>query len=628
MKIKNIINHCKKKILADQKKDGHWVYELEADTTIPSEYILMNHFLGIKEEILEKKLAIYIKKKQNYDGGWPLFWNGESNISTSVKAYYALKLAGEKKSSKYMVKAKKKILDLGGANNCNVFTKISLALFEQISWKKIPSMPVEIMSLPKWFPFHINKISYWSRTVVVPLLIILDKKPRAKNLKKVDIQELFTNNKELNINYGKESFFYFHLFSFIDKFLKIVEPIFPKKLKNKSIDKAKNFILNRLNGIHGLGAIFPAMTNCTIALDLLGITKEYKISLNSVKNLITHKKNYSYCQPCLSPVWDTGFNGLSLLESGLTLKDSSIQKACKWLEKKQILEIKGDWIVNNKNLLPGGWAFQYENDFYPDVDDTAVIVMFLDRAGYQNKKRLEIACNWIIGMQSKNGGWGAFDKDNTYHYLNNIPFADHGALLDPPTADVSARCISMLSQINKKNYKKIIQKGVKFLKNEQENDGSWFGRWGANYIYGTWSVLHALKAAGEDMNESYIKKAITWIKNKQNKDGGWGEDCTTYWKEKKNVPSIKSMPSQTSWAILSLLITEKINDTSIEKGVTFLKKNFDKKKLWVDNHFNAVGFPKVFYITYHGYAKYFTNWALSRYRNLKEGNIINRNLGL
>ena len=219
-------------------------------------------------------------------------------------------------------------------------------------------------------------------------------------------------------------------------------------------------------------------------------------------------------------------------------------------------------------------------------------------------------------------------KNNTFYYLNNIPFADHGALLDPPTADVSARCVSMLSQIDKKNYKNVIQKGVRFLKNEQEKDGSWFGRWGANYIYGTWSVLHALKAAGEDMDANYIKKSIAWIKNKQNKDGGWGEDCATYWKEKKNMPSIESMPSQTSWAILSLLITEKINDPSIEKGVKFLKKNFDKKKLWVDNHFNAVGFPKVFYITYHGYAKYFTNWALSRYKNLKEGNKTNRILGL
>jgi len=370
------------------------------------------------------------------------------------------------------------------------------------------------------------------------------------------------------------------------------------------------------------------MTNCTIALHLLGLTKQYKISLNSVRNLITHKKNFSYCQPCFSPVWDTSLNGLSLLESGLTLKNNAIQKACKWLEKKQILKIKGDWIVNNKNLLPGGWAFQYKNDFYPDVDDTAVVAMFLDRAGYQNKKILEKACNWIVGMQSDNGGWGSFDKNNTFYYLNNIPFADHGALLDPPTADVSARCVSMLSQIDKKNYKNVIQKGVRFLKNEQEKDGSWFGRWGTNYIYGTWSVLHALKAAGEDMNADYIKKSITWIKNKQNKDGGWGEDCATYWKEKKNMPSIKSMPSQTSWGILSLLLTEKIDTKHIINGINFLKKNFDKKKLWTDHNFNAVGFPKVFYITYHGYAKYFTNWALSRYQNLKSGNKTNIILGL
>ena len=627
MRINSILHQSKKVLINHQKKDGHWVYELEADTTIPSEYILMNHFLGIKHKNLEKKIALYLKKNQNSDGGWPLFWKGESNISTSVKTYYALKLIGEKINSPHMKKARKKIIALGGTENCNVFTKISLALFGQISWKKIPIMPIEIMSAPYWFPFHINKISYWSRTVIVPLLVILDKKPKAKNPNNININELFTKNKSVNVNYGRDSFFYFYLFSVIDKLLKIFEPFFPKKLKKKSINIAKKFILDRLNSKHGLGAIFPAMTNCTLALYLLGLKKEYNISKSSVDNLIIHKKNYSYCQPCFSPIWDTALNGYSLLESGLTLKDNVIQKACKWIETKQILNLKGDWASNNKDLLPGGWAFQYKNDFYPDVDDTAAVLMFLDRAGYQNKKIIQRACDWIIGMQSKNGGWGSFDKDNTYHYLNNIPFADHGALLDPPTADVSARCISMLSQINKKKYKNEIQKGVNFLKNEQEKNGSWFGRWGANYIYGTWSVLNALKAAGENMEANYIKKSMLWIKDKQNNDGGWGEDCGTYWKEKQNMPSIKSMPSQTAWSILSLLTTENLNDPCLEKGINFLKKSFDKKKLWEDRHFNAVGFPKVFYITYHGYAKYFTNWALSRYKNLKEGKKSNKILG-
>ena len=627
MRINSILHQSKKVLINHQKKDGHWVYELEADTTIPSEYILMNHFLGIKHKNLEKKIALYLKKNQNSDGGWPLFWKGESNISTSVKTYYALKLIGEKINSPHMKKARKKIIALGGTENCNVFTKISLALFGQISWKKIPIMPIEIMSAPYWFPFHINKISYWSRTVIVPLLVILDKKPKAKNPNNININELFTKNKSVNVNYGRDSFFYFYLFSVIDKLLKIFEPFFPKKLKKKSINIAKKFILDRLNSKHGLGAIFPAMTNCTLALYLLGLKKEYNISKSSVDNLIIHKKNYSYCQPCFSPIWDTALNGYSLLESGLTLKDNVIQKACKWIETKQILNLKGDWASNNKDLLPGGWAFQYKNDFYPDVDDTAAVLMFLDRAGYQNKKIIQRACDWIIGMQSKNGGWGSFDKDNTYHYLNNIPFADHGALLDPPTADVSARCISMLSQINKKKYKNEIQKGVNFLKNEQEKNGSWFGRWGANYIYGTWSVLNALKAAGENMEANYIKKSMLWIKDKQNNDGGWGEDCATYWKEKQNMPSIKSMPSQTAWSILSLLTTENLNDPCLEKGINFLKKSFDKKKLWEDRHFNAVGFPKVFYITYHGYAKYFTNWALSRYKNLKEGKKSNKILG-
>ena len=377
-----------------------------------------------------------------------------------------------------------------------------------------------------------------------------------------------------------------------------------------------------------MGAIFPAMTNCTIALKLLNLNKEYKISLNSVKNLITHKKNYSYCQPCFSPVWDTGLMGLSLLETNLSAENNSIKKACNWLEKKQILNIKGDWIHNNKKLNPGGWAFQYKNDYYPDVDDTAVVAMFLDKANYKKKEKIEKACQWIIKMQSKNGGWGAFDKDNTYHYLNNIPFADHGALLDPPTADVSARCVSMLSQIDKQKYTETIKKGINFLKQEQEINGSWYGRWGTNYIYGTWSVLNALKAAGENMNSEYIKKALLWMKKKQNKDGGWGEDCSTYWEKNKNYQLKKSVPSQTAWAIMSLLITEKYNNNSVKNGINFLINNFNKNKLWEDNYFNAVGFPKVFYITYHGYAKYFPVWAISKYYNLKKGKRSNRINGL
>ncbi len=622
-KVKKVLNE---KLLSLKKKinnKDHIVYELEADTTIPSEYIILMHFLGDIDLKLESKIVNYLKSKQNSDGGWSLFYGGDSNLSTSVKAYFALKLAQCNIKSEFMLKAKSCIIRLGGAEHSNVFTRITLALFKQMSWKTIPAMPIEIMKLSPWFPFHLNKISYWSRTVLVPLLIILLKKPTANNPTNVNLNEIFNQNNNTfeTLPPDKNSGFLFSFFKIVDILVRYIEPKLSNNIKNSSLEEAYSWIIKRLNKKDGLGGIFPAMVNSLIALSIDNRNRfviEISLVKKSLKKLIIENNTEAYVQPCVSPVWDTGWVGITLLEN-----EQNVDKFVDWLLKKEI-KVKGDWAEARPNLKPGGWAFQYNNDFYPDVDDSALIGIFLHR--YNKKKRNKNIDNcitrtreWILGMQSKNGGWGSFDADNNYSYLNFIPFADHGALLDPPTADVSARCLSFLAQIQNTKDKietHYINQAVKYILSEQEKDGSWFGRWGTNYIYGTWSVLSALNLVEFEGKKNVIEKAIQYLKNNQNVDGGWGEDGRSY--EKKFLDyKIQSTISQTSWALLGLMSAGQIDSDSVKKGINFLTL---KKNQWYEKYFTAVGFPKVFYLKYHGYSEYFPLLALSRYNNLISSN--------
>ncbi len=606
------------KLLKNQKihkhKQGCYVYELEADSTISSEYILLMHFLGEIKIELQEKIVTYILSKQNSEGGWPLFFNGETDLSASVKAYYALKLSGLDENSNQMVLAKKCILRMGGIEKVNVFTRITLALFGQITWESLPFMPIEIMKFPNWFPFNIYKISYWSRTVLVPLLIIMRRRPAAQNPNKISITELLIDQKNHSkrISLISKSDGLSKIFIYLDKIALIFFSFFTKKFKDKCETSALSWILKRLNGVDGLGGIFPAMVNALIVLRTID-NKKYFNEINTAKeaidNLIVEKKDYAYCQPCFSPVWDSGWMGIINLENGIEDED-----LVNWFLKKEI-KIKGDWSFK-KNTQPGGWAFQFNNDFYPDVDDTALVGMFLDRYNKIKKKKsvklaIERTRKWIISMQSKNGGWGAFDIDNTHYTLNSIPFADHGALLDPPTADVSARCLSFLKQLNDPRDIKYIEEAVKFLVSEQEKDGSWFGRWGTNYIYGTWSVLSALNLVDFENKKKVIDKAIKYLNRMQRNDGGWGEDGKSYYKNYENMAK-QSTPSQTSWAIMGLLAAGQINSPEVEKGLKYLTSS---KTKYEEEYYTAVGFPKVFYLKYHGYAKYFPLLAISKIKN-------------
>ena len=471
-------------LLALQRPDGHWVFELEADATIPAEYVLLRHYLGEPVDAeLEQKIAVYLRRIQGAHGGWPLFAEGDLDISATVKAYFALKMIGDSIDADHMRRAREALLARGGAAKANVFTRIMLALFGFISWRALPVMPIEIMLLPKWFPFHLDKISYWSRTVIVPLLVLMAKKPQARNAKGVRIDELFLEPPRSigpapKAPQQKAAWFWF--FRAVDNVLRATEPFFPRRTRQRAFDAAVAWVGERLNGEDGLGAIFPAMANSVMMYDVLGYPESHPqraIARKSVEKLLAVHEHEAYCQPCVSPIWDTGLVCHALLEAGGEQAEAQVKRGLDWLVPKQILDVRGDWIVRRPDLRPGGWAFQYANAHYPDVDDTAVVAMAMDRV--QNKSgakdfepSLARAREWIVGMQSKNGAWGAFDADNEFFYLNNIPFADHGALLDPPTEDVTARCVSMLAQFGETVANSAsVRRAVKYLRRVQLGRG-------------------------------------------------------------------------------------------------------------------------------------------------------------
>jgi squalene-hopene/tetraprenyl-beta-curcumene cyclase len=616
-------------LLARQHDDGHWAFELEADATIPAEYVLLKHFLAKSvEEIdteVERKIVRYLKSIQGDHGGWPLYHGGALNISASVKAYYCLKICGEDINADYMRRAREAILAHGGAKTSNIFTLIQLALYGQVPWRAVPVMPIELINMPTWFPVHLDKVSYWSRTVIVPLLVLMTKKPQARNPKRVNVQELFTVPPEQVTNWYNmnRKGAWAGFFRGVDRVLRRTDWLFPKGGRQKALNKAVAWVTERLNGEDGLGAIYPAMANSVMMFDTLGYAKDHPdraIAEKSIEKLMVIEEDRAYCQPCLSPVWDTGLAAHALLEVGGEAAER-LKPSMEWLRRNQIKDVVGDWASARPNVRPGGWAFQYANPHYPDVDDTAVVVMALDRFNHaESKEAIERGAEWVLGLQSKNGGWGAFDADNEYYYLNHIPFADHGALLDPPTADVSARCLGMLAQLGYKMDDPRVKAAVDYLIRDQQADGSWFGRWGTNYVYGTWSVLTALNSIGVPHDHPAMRKAVKWLESKQRPDGGWGESGDSYWDDKPRGEGPVSTPSQTAWAVLGLMAAGEVDSNATKRGVQFIASTQSDDGLWDEQEFTAVGFPRVFYLRYHGYRAFFPLWALARYRNLKQGN--------
>ncbi len=602
----------------DQDERGFWCYPFEADCTIPSEYILLMHFMDEIDADLEQRIARYLRARQGEDGGWPLYPGGALDLSCTVKAYYALKLAGDDPGAAHMVRAREAILARGGAARANVFTRIALALFGQVPWRGVPFIPVEVMLLPKWFPFNIDRVAYWSRTVMVPLFVLCTLKPRAANPRGVDVRELFTVPPEEERDYFPVRSGLNGLFLALDRLGRGLEPFVPRRLRRRALRVAESWVLERLNGFDGLGAIFPAMANAHEMLATLGYPPEHPLrrqTREALRRLLVVNGDEAYCQPCVSPVWDTGLAAMALQEAE-GRGAPAVLRALDWLLPRQLLDAPGDWRRDRPRLRGGGWPFEFGNGHYPDIDDTPVVAWGMLESGEPRyREAIARAAEWIAGMQSRNGGWGSFDVDNTHYYLNEIPFADHGALLDPPTADVSARCLTFLARYDRVRYRPQIERALEFLAREQEPDGCWFGRWGTNYIYGTWSVLVALEAAGLEPREPMVRRAVSWLESVQRDDGGWGEDNYSYFDASLRGRAQRSTSYQTAWALLGLLAAGEGDSAAVRRGVGFLIATQRADGSWYDPEFTAPGFPRVFYLKYHGYSRYFPLLALARYRS-------------
>lgn len=617
--IASAVIKARQALIALQHPEGYWCFELEADCTVPSEYILMMHFMNEIDEELEPRLARYIRNRQASHGGWPLFAGGRFDMSCSVKAYYALKLAGDSPEAPHMAKAREAILAAGGAAKSNVFTRITLALYSQIPWSGVPFIPVEIILLPRWFPFHLSKVSYWSRTVMIPVTILCSLKPKAANPRKVNIRELFTVPPEKEKNYFPVRSRLNRSFLHLDKVGRFLGLFIPGFVRRRALSRAAAWFVERLNGTDGLGAILPAMINAHEALACLGYAAEHpfrQATREALRNLLIIGDREAYCQPCVSPIWDTALACLAFLEAGDAESRPHLINALKWLQGRQLGNEPGDWRDNHPDLPGGGWAFQFNNAHYPDLDDTAVVAWAMHETGEEQfRENVQRAVQWICGMQSKNGGFAAFDSDNTHYYLNEIPFADHGALLDAPTTDVSARCATILGLAGRSGEE--LEACLRFIRHEQESDGSWFGRWGTNYIYGTWSVLEAFAKVAAPGNKVQVERAVAWLKSKQRPDGSWGEDCETYSDPATAGEGPCGTAFQTAWAILGLMAAGQVHAEEVRRGAAYLVRTQGADGLWTDESFTAPGFPRVFYLKYHGYSRYFPFWALSRYQKMK-----------
>jgi squalene-hopene/tetraprenyl-beta-curcumene cyclase len=619
-KIELAISKSQAYLLSQQNEEGYWVSELEANTTITSEYILFYRFLGKVDNEKEKKAVELLMRTIQSDGGWNLYYGGPSELSTSVEAYFALKMAGVSIDDPAMKKAKVFIIDNGGIEKCRVFTKKFLALFGLYEWEKLPSMPVEMMLLPNWFYFNIYEFSSWSRSVIVPLLIILAKRPVCYLPDSFSIDELYASNGHSNFKNSTTAADYWKLFfNYFDKyFLKVLDSHPFHFMRKKAIKKAEKWVIEHQDKSGNWGGIIPAMMNSIIALRSLGYGVDdirIKKGLEVIESFRIENSETLCLQSCISPVWDTAITCNALRKSGIQDDHPALIKAVNWLIDRQILK-EGDWKVKNKEGEPGGWAFEFENDFYPDNDDTTEVLVALRNIAVTPENRGLEAFNkglrWLLSMQSSNGGWAAFDVDNNKRLLNKIPFADLESLLDPPSNDVTGRVLWLLGILGYRTDYSPVRDALNFLKKNQEPDGIWYGRWGVNYIYGTFLVLIGLKAIGEDMNQGYIQRAVNWLKIHQNKDGGWGESCKSY--EDKNFIGVgASTASQTAWALLGLLAADESTSSFVQKGTRYLLDRQNNDGTWDENEYTGTGFPKHFYIKYHMYRNYFPLLALAEY---------------
>jgi squalene-hopene/tetraprenyl-beta-curcumene cyclase len=618
---------ARKHLFSQQHEQGYWCGELQADTTLESDYILLHTLLGTGDPKRFRKAANYILQHQNEDGGWSIFAAGPSNVSASVKAYFGLKLAGYTADHPALVRARKKILEMGGVAEVNTFTKIYLCFFGQYDYDAVPAIPPEIVLFPKWFWFNIYEISSWSRAILVPLSVCYAKKPFKKIPDETGVQELFVGGRDksrMHLHWSEKLVSWRNFFLVLDRLAHWAERVHIRPLRSIALKSAEKWMLEHFEMSDGLGAIYPSMMNAIIALRCLGYSvddPQVIRALDEFEKLGIEEGDTFRMQPCMSPVWDTAYALYALGESGVPANDPRMVKCADWILQKQVRTV-GDWKVKNKKGQPGGWYFEFNNEFYPDVDDSAMVCLGLSHVEHPNgryqRESVQRAIDWIFSMQCRNGGWASFDKNNDRMVFQYIPFADHNAMLDPATVDITGRILEMLAAYGYDQNHPAVKKALKFIRDEQESDGSWFGRWGVNYIYGTMQVLRGLEAMGVDHHEPYVQQAAEWLRMVQNGDGGWGETCGSY-----DDPTSKgvgpSTPSQTAWAIMGLLAANDTRSDCVARGIAYLLRTQKKDGSWDEPYFTGTGFPRVFYLMYHMYRQYFPLIALTTYKKVMAG---------
>ena len=603
------------------RAEGFWCGELGADTTLVSDYILLHRLLGTEDETRTQKCATEILNRQNTDGGWPIYEAGPSNISASVKAYFALKMAGYSPDHPQLALARERILAMGGVTEVNTFTKLYLCFLGQYDYDAVPAIPPEIVLFPNWFWFNLYEISSWSRAILVPLSIAYAKKPFKKLPVEQNIDELFVGgraNSNLRLHWSKKLISWRNFFLLLDRSVHFFERVHVRPLRSRALKVAEKWMLERLEMSDGLGAIYPGIMNSIIALRCLGYSlddPQVIRAMDEFEKLGIEEEKTFRMQPCMSPVWDTAYAVYALAESGVSATDPRLVQPCEWMLKKQVTR-RGDWCVKNPKAAPAGWYFEFNNEFYPDVDDSAQVLLALSRVKTANEsyhtKSCERAIEWILSMQCKNGGWASFDKDNDRMVFQQIPFADHNAMLDPATVDITGRVLDCLATYGYSMKDAPVRRAVEFLKREQEPDGSWFGRWGVNFIYGTMLVLRGLEAVGVDYHEPCVQQAAEWLRMMQNPDGGWGELCDSY--DDANTKGVgPSTASQTAWAVMGLLAANDTRSDSLERGMAYLLKTQRKDGSWDEQLYTGTGFPRVFYLEYTMYRQYFPLLALTIY---------------
>jgi len=651
LRVQHSSHKAQELLLSQQFKEGFWWYTLEANESICAEYILMLHLLGLAKEQakVQTGLAQRILRKQCSNGSWTLYQEGPGDLSTTIECYLALKLAGHNPDEPALVKAREFILKHGGITQSRVFTKIHLALFGIVPWDACPVMPVSFVLFPDWLPLNIYEFSSWARACIVPLLVILEKRPLFK-VPQAKLEELFVEKpgkRDYSFKCAQGVFSLANAFVQINKILKVIIPIIPSNpITSKAIKKAENWIETHIAKTED---IYPALAYSLLALKLLGremsdpsiqkclkglqlfqqygrdelpaipsslYSKDKKIKAPDSQLISEENSHYIHQQCCISPVWDTPWAGMALLESGLGQDHPALLKAARWLMSKQILETKGDWAIKNKKAQPGGWSFEFDNDYFPDVDDTIEVLFLLFKTEIPRQEMMESfqrGLDWLLSMQSKNGGWAAFDVDNTAEWVNKIPFSDHGACLDPPTPDITGRILELLGTIGHSKDYPPCEKALHFILQNQEKNGSWEGRWGVNYIYGTWCVLQGLAQMGMPNNDARIRKAVKWLKSIQREDGGWSESCESY-TQKRHIPLPYSTASQTAWALMGLIAVGEAESDEVQRGIEYLLGTQLSSGGWNEEAYTGTGFPGHFYIRYHGYRHYFPLLALAKFK--------------